>query len=128
MVDDIEDIIRQLEELRIERSRISDRERQLLSQLAITTGRTTTNRVTPTEIENDTDSSIFYVGQRVYIQNRIRHVPFSRRATPKDRAGIVSRIQDERIYLTTYNGYSTWRNRDNLRHLTDREHDTINST
>ena len=70
----------------------------------------------------------FQVGDHVFITNNIRHVPFRRRATPADRAAVIERTTDNRIYFHTYNGYSTWRHRDNLRFLTPREQTNIRDT
>ena len=107
---DVEDITTRLQQLQLQRESILREEQELLRRL---TGETTRE---PEGIA---------VGDRVFIENRISHVPLGRRATPKDCAAIVQRVDPKRIYITTYNGYSTWRAPTNLRRLTECKHKNI---
>ena len=58
----------------------------------------------------------FYIGQRVYITNRITHV-LVRRATEADRTAIVTHFTASRVGIRTINGYQTHRHPKNLRQL-----------
>ena len=59
----------------------------------------------------------FHVGQRVYITNRITHVPLISRATEADRTAIVTHFTAFRVAIRTINGYNTHRHPKNLRPL-----------
>jgi hypothetical protein len=61
--------------------------------------------------------TVFYIGQRVYITNRITHVPLLRRATEADRTAIVTHFTPSRVAIRTINGYHTHRHPKNLRPL-----------
>ena len=130
MSDDLTSLISQLEDLQLAAERIHQQERAVTQQIRFLTerarGTRTTRPVSPTgDQHQDLTEQEFRVGQRVYIQNRIRHVPFGRRSTPRDRAAVVQRVSGDRIYITTYNGFETWRTSTNLRHLTAEEHQDI---
>jgi hypothetical protein len=62
-------------------------------------------------------TTLFYIGQRVYITNRITHVPLLRRATEADRTAIVTHFTPSRVAIRTINGYHTHRHPKNLRPL-----------
>jgi hypothetical protein len=59
----------------------------------------------------------FHIGQRVYITNRITHVPLLRRATEGDRTAIVTHFTPSRVAIRTINGHHTHRHPKNLRPL-----------
>jgi hypothetical protein len=59
----------------------------------------------------------FHIGQRVYITNRITHVPLLRRATEADRTAIVTHFTATRVAIRTINGVHTHRHPKNLRPL-----------
>jgi hypothetical protein len=61
--------------------------------------------------------NIFHIGQRVYITNRITHVPLLRRATEADRTAIVTHFTPSHVAIRTINGYHTHRHPKNLRPL-----------
>ena len=61
--------------------------------------------------------AVFHIGQRVYITNRITHVPLLRRATEADRTAIVTHFTASRVAIQTINGYNTHRHPKNLRPL-----------
>jgi hypothetical protein len=60
--------------------------------------------------------TVFHIGQRVYITNRINHV-LVRRATEADRTAIVTHFTPTRVAIRTINGYHTHRHPKNLRPL-----------
>lgn len=127
--EDLESLIERLHQLRLERQRILNEEERTIASLRDLTRsrarRQHQNRgVSPDPTEHP-HPGVFEVGQHVYIDNRIRHVPLTRRTTPADRAAVVARVTVDRIYIQTYNGYETWRHPGNLRHLTDRERANI---
>ena len=71
----------------------------------------------------------FEIGQHVYIQNTVGHVRL-KCITTADRASIVTKITGDRskatrVWVTTYNGHSTWRHPSNLRHLLPSERTRI---
>ena len=86
---DVEDITARLQQLQLQRESILREEQELLRRL---TGETTR------------EAADIAVGDRVFIENRISHVPLGRRATRKDRAAIVQRVDPKCVYITTYNG------------------------
>jgi hypothetical protein len=61
--------------------------------------------------------AVFHIGQRVYITNRITHVPLLRRATEADRTAIVTHFTATRVAIRTINGVHTHRHPKNLRPL-----------
>jgi hypothetical protein len=61
--------------------------------------------------------AVFHIGQRVYITNRITHVPLLRRATEADRTAIVTHFTATRVAIRTLNGVHTHRHPKNLRPL-----------
>jgi hypothetical protein len=62
-------------------------------------------------------TTMFHVGQRVYITNRITHVSLVRRATEADRTAIVTHFTASRIAIRTINGYHTHQHPKNLHPL-----------
>jgi hypothetical protein len=61
--------------------------------------------------------AVFHIGQRVYITNRITHVPLLRCATEADRTAIVTHFTQSCVAIRTINGYHTHRHPKNLRPL-----------
>ena len=66
-----------------------------------------------------TTATDFVIGDKVYITNRISHA--RNRANPLDRASIVQSVSGDKVYITTINGFSTWRLNHNLRLLSEKE-------
>ena len=134
----IQQLLYKLQELQIQRQENLRVEQETLQELREKLEGTRGNQarsVSPTPLEaiHSAESSIqqrlqFSVGDRVYIENKIRHVPVIRRANPKDRAAVVQRVKGEQIHIVTYNGYNTWRKSSHLRHLSTAEHHNIIST
>jgi hypothetical protein len=60
--------------------------------------------------------TMFHIGQRVYITNRINHV-LVRHATEADRTAIVTHFTASRVTIRTINGYHTHRHPKNLHPL-----------
>jgi hypothetical protein len=72
---------------------------------------------TPTaEAVGVSSPTVFYIGQHVYITNRINHV-LVRHATEADRTAIVTHFTATRVAIRTINGYHTHRHPKNLRPL-----------
>ena len=125
MSEEVTRLINKLNDLHIRRRRIDEEEEDTLARLQREL-RDTSNREAPPAVAavvEDPDPHLFAVGDHVHIENRIRHVALF--ANPADRAAIVTRVQPHRIEITTYNGYSTWRAPNNLRHLSEREQNNI---
>lgn len=129
MNNEISDLIGRLERLHIERQALLRQEQEITERLREATdtrrdtgagGAVQPGRVSPTPAAPG--QGRFQVGDRVFIQNRIRHVPRERNANPGDRAAIVQRASRHRVDITTYNGLSTWRRPENLRYLRAEEH------
>jgi hypothetical protein len=59
-------------------------------------------------------TTIFHIGQRVYITNRISHV-LVRRATEADRTAIVTHFSASHVTIRTINSYHTHQHPKNLR-------------
>ena len=129
--DDIETLIRRLQDLQTEERCFTELIRQAASsrQQGQSNRGARAGRVSPPPAAPRQGPpparGRYSVGQRVFIENRIRHVPFSRRANPSDRAATVQRVTEDRIYITTYNGYETWRHPSNIRSLSEQEHQNI---
>jgi len=120
--ENINRITQQLEQLQLERSRLEQEERILLAELRTLGG----EEPDPSEQQqqNQQDESRFRRGDTVYITNRLGagHA-FGRRARATDRAAVITGISTHpnRVYLTTFNGYRTWRLPDNLRRINAEE-------
>ena len=125
MSDDEESIISRLERLQITRREIIAEEERLLQEL-----RSEQNAQAPGAAGAARRTAVgdFQVGDHVHITNDMQHIRFRRRATPADRAAIVERAANTRVCFRTYNGHSTWRAPDDLRHLTPRERANIRET
>lgn len=128
--DELKGLILKLQRLKIEGDQIRAEEQTVLKRLSVlvaTKDSKDTKRTSiPTNvIPTEGDSVPFEIGEHVYIKNKIRHVPSSRRINRKDRASVVDRIINEKVYITTYNGSSTWRHHKNLNSLTLSEQKNI---
>jgi len=122
--DEVGDLIRQLQDPQVRQQEITLRLSELVDHRAETQGNRATGRASPPPVER-TAREGFEVGERVFITNNIRHVPFRRRANLRDRAAIAQRILNDRVHITTCNGCETWRHASNPRKLTDNEHENI---
>jgi hypothetical protein len=112
----VDDLIRQLEALRIQE--VSVLQRLVTARERETRARTRSSQGTrPTAYP---EGEAFRIGDRVQITNRIR-VPFGRTVTINDRRATVTSITPTRVYFLTNNGNSTWRARTNLRVVADNE-------
>ena len=125
----VREIIAELERLQITREETDQRERQLIDRLrAIEEDREDADGTEPQAAHPAAVD--FAPGDFVAITNRLGpgHV-FGRRARATDRAGTVTKrtIRPDRVYLTTFNGYRTWRASQNVRRLTQAEVNQIRS-
>ena len=99
---EVDSLIQQLNELRIEEQRVLD-------QLVPARQR---ERVAHTTTQSTRRP--FRVGDRVTITNNIAKVS-DRRANQDDRDSVVTKVEGEKIYLLTNNGFPTWRKSKNVR-------------
>jgi hypothetical protein len=133
--DSIDDLIEQLELLRVEeatiitriqQARAREQEQQRSSHTtrargqeqqhtSATTGRTETARAVTASATN------FTIGCRVKIINRIAKPASGRPTNENDRRAIVTRIVGDQIHFRTVNGTNTWRLPKNLRIVTSEE-------
>ena len=123
---DIEDLTKQLEALRIKREQINKEERELIKAIQRSSSLPVEQK--PDETRSSTSraatdpTGTFTVGERVLITNRITHVPFGR-ITLKDRAAVITKITPAgKLSLRTYSGIDTWRNPGNLTQLSEEAH------
>ena len=125
--EDVAELILQLQHPQVQQARITQRIAELhqegRSARSDRPGRA--RRVSPPPPPSAANDRNFSVGQRVFIQNRIRHVPHGRRPNLGDRAAVVQRVSAGRVVVITYNGKETWRHPENLRRLSDQEHHNI---
>ena len=85
----------------------------------------------PDAEETDTDfhtgavqPGVYEIGQHIYITSRRINYTRPHQVTLADRAAIVTDISSDRrrIFFRTYNGHSTYRWTDSIRHLRFEEH------
>ena len=103
----VDDLIRQLETLRLQQERVTQR-------LVVARAREARNDNYTRARDNRARNDIFAVGGRVRILNRVR-VTTGLAVTDNDRRATITRITPTRIYFRTVNGNETWRARSNLR-------------
>jgi len=131
--DELGNLITRLSELQLQRQNILQEEQRITQRIAELPRRGEDDRHraahAPSRVSPPPPPAprrgVFSVGQRVFIENRIRHVPFGRRASPADRAAVVHRVTTDKVHIVTYNGFETWRHPANIRHLTNQEHRDI---
>ena len=128
--EDLETLMHRHQELGLDRQRILGEEERTLSALRnLTPARGRLQHqgrgVSPDPDVQGHRPTGFLIGEHVLMNNRMWHVPSNRPTTGSDRAAVVSRVTEDRIYIQTYNGYETWRHPRNLRHLTLREQANI---
>ena len=99
---EVDSLIQQLNELRIEEQRVLDR---LVSARQRERAEHTTNRST---------RRTFRVGDRVTITNAIAKNS-DRQANQNDRDSVITKVDGEKIHLLTNNGFPTWRKSKNVR-------------
>ena len=134
-VQDFQNILNRLEALELEQENLDERRRaareqlqELLEAVPARERRSSRaaaqaadggppHRIPPPLNVNLPLNGIFRPGQVVFIENRITHVPIRRRGNQADRAAIVTRVTEEpdRVYFTTFNGYSSFCHPRNLR-------------
>ena len=122
----LDDIVEELQRLQIRQQYLTDQLAQRLQQAREREGRAPPQGAPrPARaadfVPQEQDDQRLNVGDTVYITNRIRHVPFGRQSTHADRAATIDRIINGRVYVTTFNGFQTWRLDNNLRTLTQEE-------
>lgn len=133
-------VIDRLKEIQVERVRLIQEERQLLSWLERTTDiqRATgqpqqPNREPPSlaqlevldGISVSSDAS-YGVGDIVYIKSKLGALaPTGRRANLKDKTAVITAVEDEKIYLKNFDGKESWRVAKSLRPLTPQEEDQL---
>ena len=125
-------LLRKLEEIHAKRERLLQEETVIIKQLRLLTILQTEEDSTAAPLDchslppgDSVTDSQFTPGKRVYIENRIHHLPSNCPAGPKDRAAIVQRTRNNQVFIRTYNGHDTWRSPRNLRLLTPIEHNDI---
>lgn len=121
------EVIERLKELQVERVRIIQEERRLLTLLE----RASDPQESPGQgLPSEDDLSVlsalsefsYDVGAKVYIKNKLGALaPEGRKAKLKDRAATIVAVEDNRIYIRNYNGKESWRAAHNLRALTRQE-------
>jgi hypothetical protein len=94
----LEDLIKRLEELELEETRIHLERSEVVDRIRRHSG---------------ADQG-FRVGSRVVITNRVKPLTGSE-VKKGDRIGVVTRIDGEKVFFTTLSGATTWRLRKNLR-------------
>ena len=99
----VDDLIRELEGLRLQQARSRIRQQEILSEL-------TENVIQ----EAEEISPTFTVGDRVRITTTRNSRPHGGAATERDYTATVTRVTDSRIYVRTDNGCHTWRARTNV--------------
>ena len=104
--DSVDELINQLETLRVEQD-------SLIQRLVVARARETQTR-NETNNKGDTEVKIFTVGCRVRILNRVK-VAHGKAVSNNDKRAIITRVTATRIYFRTVNGNETWRSRSNLR-------------
>lgn len=109
--DNVDNLIEQLESLRIQ-------ERDILQRLVAARADERRNRPTNDQPAGNTPNTRnFRIGDQVEITNSIR-TTFGRAANINDRRSTVTKITADRIYIRTNNGFNTWRLPKNLRFTT----------
>ena len=99
----VDDLIRELENLRIQQARSRVRQEEILSELR-----------EEVLLEAEPTNTDFEVGERVRITTTKNSRPHGTAATERDRTGTVTRVTSSRIYVRTDNGFHTWRARSNV--------------
>ena len=112
-------LIKQLESLQIQQEAVIKKIRRVSTEEAPDPQRADQS-TTPL---NDKDS--FRVGHKVLIKNRLGHLPLGRKASIKDRIGVVTKTTKKRVQLTTWNGAETSRAPHNLTPLSEEEYQRI---
>ena len=128
MNNDLNELINQLDQLHLERQEINQREQQLLRDLRQAQRAQAPNAPPPPPANNPRNPPLYRVGDLVYITNRLGPAQvFGRRINGGDRGGTVTRFtpNNNRVYLTTFNGYETWRQVRNVRRITQAEADQL---
>ena len=110
----IDDLIEQLELLRVHESRIIQK---IVDERARETRSTDTASNNHSGVAEPRTRS-FRIGDRVSITNAVRK-PFGRKTDRGDREGVVTKITAQRVFLKTDNGSTTNRVAHNLKLVRD---------
>ena len=99
----VNELIRELEGLRIQQARVLVRQEEILSELR-----------EEVLLEDQETNSDFEVGDRVGISTTRNSRPHGTAATQRDYTATVTRVTPSRVYVRTDNGFHTWRARANV--------------
>ena len=99
----VNELIKELEGLRIQQAQSLVRQQEILSALR-----------EEVLIESEEANPDFRVGERVQITTTRNSRPHGTAATERDRTATITRITPSRIYVRTENGFHTWRARTNV--------------
>ena len=102
----VDDIVKQLADLKIHKDRLNTREDRLLADL---------KQARLEEKSARLEAEIFGVGDHVEITNKITHALRAPPGSHADRIGVVTSITKERVHLITFAGTRTCRARKNLK-------------
>jgi hypothetical protein len=123
--DTVDDLIKQLKQVRIEadeiraqEARIRLREERIIQRLERAReqeAERTATRQGKIQVSSEPRAK-FNIGDRVKIINKIS-VPSHRNSNVNDRRATVTSVKEDKIYIRTDNGYDTWRLSKNIVHL-----------
>ena len=99
----LDELIRELEGLRIQQARSLARQEEILSELR-----------EEVLLEAEGSNPDFEVGDRVRISTTRSSRPHGTAVTERDYTATVTRVTASRIYVRTDNGIHTWRARSNV--------------
>jgi phage-related minor tail protein len=101
----VDDLIKELEGLRIQQAQSLVRQQEILTEL---------RQEVLQEAEETSPSRDYEAGERVHITTTSNSRPHGTAATERDRTATVTRVTPSRIYVRTDNGFHTWRARGNV--------------
>jgi hypothetical protein len=104
----VDQLIRELEGLRIQQARTQARQEEILSEL---------REEVLQEAEETNHNSDFEIGERVRASTTRNSRPHGTAATERDCTATITRVTPSRIYIRTDNGFHTWRARGNVTRL-----------
>ena len=129
MKDGASSLLNRLKEIQIERRRLLTEEESItarLQTLSLSWDTTPDDHSSGADDTTSCESFHRYLpGERVFIENKVKHIRHLREPEPKDRAAVVQRVRPDQVFLKTYNGHSTWRSPRNIRRLSEEEHAAI---
>lgn len=110
MEEEIIRLTRRLSEIHLQRERLLKEEKEIVQKIGNGTGRSVRS------------SRPFNPGDKIYINNSLGALnPLGRRAGLSDRAAIVTRVENNKVFFTTYRKRQSWRAPKNIRRLSSTE-------